>query len=101
PGYRFARRGAGQSARVGTRVGHLQKIVVSAFIDAQDFLNLRLSLQGEVLRRTTAENKNRRTARLLFEAGLIPMNQSAFRSQNDRGCLVHIQRRIEGEFVSL
>src|SRR5205823_6014547 len=54
----FGGRRAAQAAGVGARVGALQKIVVPALLDAHDFLNLRLGLQNEILRRAAAEDED-------------------------------------------
>src|SRR5215218_9332639 len=49
PGHCFTRSCSRQAASVGTRVSHLQKIIVTTFIDAEHFLNLRFGLQEKIL----------------------------------------------------
>ena len=61
PAYGFTRCGAAQSARVRTRIGDLQEVILPEFLDAQHFLNLRFRLQHEVLGTAAAQ----RTAALL------------------------------------
>src|SRR5437016_10513744 len=58
PAHGFGRRGPGQAARIGARVGHLEVVVMPLFADAQHFLDLRLRLQHEVLRAAAADDQD-------------------------------------------
>src|SRR5213082_296171 len=49
PAHRLGGRRPRQAARVGASVGDLQVVVVALLADAQDFLDLRLRLQHEIL----------------------------------------------------
>src|SRR6202040_3499637 len=57
PGDCLCRRGSRKSAGIRSRIRNLQEIVVTAFVYAQHFLDLRLRLQQKVFRRATAENE--------------------------------------------
>src|SRR6266480_1246022 len=58
PAHGFGRRGPGQAARIGARVGHLEVVVMPLFADAQHFLDLRLRLQHDVLRAAAADDQD-------------------------------------------
>ena len=58
PGHRFARRRSAEAAGVGAGIGELQEEVVPRFVEAEDFLNLRLGLQQKILRRAAAEDQD-------------------------------------------
>ena len=49
PGHRFMRSGAGEAPRIGTRVGDLNEVVMSFFLDPKHLLDLRFGLEGEIL----------------------------------------------------
>src|SRR5438093_12811545 len=57
PAYGFGGCRTAKAASVGTGVGALKKIVMAFFLDAHDFLNLRLGLAHEILWRAAAENE--------------------------------------------
>jgi len=57
PAYRLRRRSAGKSSRIRPRIGDLEEEVVPLFLDLEHFLNLRLGLQHEVLRRTSTKDQ--------------------------------------------
>ena len=66
PADRLGRRGTAETARVRTRIGALQEVVVPLLLDAHDLLDLRLGLQHEILRTAAAQNEHAaRVARAL------------------------------------
>src|SRR6476661_5773110 len=59
PRHCFTWRRTRKTTGVRSCVSYLQKIIVTAFVDAEHFLNLWFRLQQEVFWRATAENENR------------------------------------------
>src|SRR5436189_168530 len=76
----------GEAAGVGAGVGDLEEIIVTALGQAEDFLDLRLGLQDEVLRAASAEDQDARRAALL-------------RLEHDRGRLVHVAQGVDLELA--
>ena len=62
PGHRLAGRRAREAAGVGAGVGDLEEVVVTALGQAEDFLDLRLGLEDEVLGAAAAEDQDARLA---------------------------------------
>src|SRR6266571_8601568 len=56
--HRLGGRGAREAARVGPGVGDLEIVVVALFADAEDFLDLGLGLQHEVLRTAAPDDED-------------------------------------------
>src|SRR5215204_1189431 len=97
----LARRRARQTAGVRTRVGDLQEVVVAALVYAEHFLNLRLGLEHEVLRASAAEDEDGRLAAVLPPLVASAVDGAALGGEDERGRLVDVQRRVEGELVTL
>src|SRR5215470_5845179 len=82
PRHCFAWCGAGESTSVRTRIGHLQKVIVSAFIDTEHFLDLWFSLQYKFFRPSATENENSRSSFLLLS--IARLYCAAFGRKHDR-----------------
>src|SRR5258706_2573972 len=95
--------GAAQPSSIRSRVGYLQKIVVTAFVNAQDLLNLRLGLQQEVFWRTTTKNETCGAARFLnsFTTPGLCRARITLRGQDYRRSFIHIQRWVKRKLVAL
>ena len=72
-----------------------------AFINAEDFLNLRLGFQSKVLWRPAAEDEDCRLPAVLAYLVAATVNRAALCREDNRCRLVDIKLRIEGEVVSL
>ena len=87
PRDRLARGRPREPTRVGTRIGHLQEEVVPAVGDGQDFLDVGLGLQDEVLRRAAPEDP--------YTARAVPLGV-----EHDRRGLVDVEVGVEDEAVA-
>src|SRR3954451_17148144 len=89
PGNGFSRRSTRQTSGIGSRVGGLEKIVVSTLLDLQDLANLRFRLQQKILRAAAAENPDGR------------LSAASFCIENNGGGLIHVGADVEHQPVSL
>ena len=88
PAHGLARRRAGKAAGVRPRVGDLDEKVLAEFLDAQNFLDLRLGLEREILRAAAApEHHAAAPARALG-------------GEDDAGGFVHVNGRVHAELAA-
>ena len=88
PAHRLRRRGAGESAGVGARVGHLEEVVVAPLVDAEHLLDLRLGLEHEVLGAAAADDEHAALA------------AAALGLEHDRRGLVDVGADVEPELAA-